>query len=465
MNAKECIFGISKGMETGGFMRSLFVLLVTTCLTQNVFASNKMIVRLDGGVETVRLQQIAQGGKVEALIPELGIYSIETTSSRSALRSEITFLRKQRGVVYVQEDHPVSKRVSAAQIPNDKSFSQQWDMKLDASTWGIDAVNAWGGFGIGGLDPAGNDVVVAVVDGGVDLVHEDLAANIWVNQNEIPGNGKDDDKNGYIDDINGWNAYNNSGDVAEDEHGTHVSGTVGAIGNNSIGVAGINWGAKVMAINGATSSTSTVLKAYGYVLKQKQLWISSGGTQGANVVSTNSSFGVDYGNCKSGSYPAWNDIYNEMGKAGILHAIATANLNIDVDAKGDVPTGCDSPYIIAVTNTQKDGKRNSSAGFGLTMIDLGAPGTGIYSTVPGDSYATMTGTSMASPHVAGAVAYMHSAASTGFSSFYMQNPSAAALALKEVMLKTVTPADSMKNMTVSGGILNLNKAAQAMSSY
>lgn len=445
-------------------MRSLFVLLVTTCLTQNVFASNKMIVRIQAGSETV-VKQLSPGAKVEALIPELGIYSIETSSARSSLRSEITFLRRQRGVAYVQEDHPVSKRVSAAQIPNDKSFSQQWDMKLDASTWGIDAVNAWGGFGIGGLDPAGNDVVVAVVDGGVDLVHEDLAANIWVNENEIPGNGKDDDKNGYIDDINGWNAYNNSGDVTEDEHGTHVSGTVGAIGNNSIGVAGINWGAKVMAINGATSSTSTVLKAYGYVLKQKQLWISSGGKQGANVVSTNSSFGVDYGNCKSSSYPAWNDIYNEMGKVGILHAIATANLNIDVDVKGDVPTGCDSPYIIAVTNTQKDGKRNSSAAFGLSMIDLGAPGTGIYSTVPGDSYSTMTGTSMASPHVAGAVAYMHSAASTGFSSYYMQNPSAAALALKDLMLKTVTPADSMKNMTVSGGILNLNKAAQAMSSY
>ncbi len=446
-------------------MRSLFVLLFATCFTMNVFASNKMIVRIEGKSDTVRAQQIVPGAKVEALIPELGIYSIETPSIRGSLRSEITFIRKQRGVAYVQADHPVSRRVGNRQVPNDKSFSQQWDMKLDATNWGIDAVGAWGGFGIGGLDPAGNDVVVAVVDGGVDLVHEDLAANIWVNKNEIPGNGKDDDKNGYVDDINGWNAYSNSGDVTEDEHGTHVSGTVGAIGNNAIGVAGINWGAKIMAINGATNSTSVVLKAYGYVLKQKQLWISSGGKEGANVVSTNSSFGVDYGKCKSGSFPAWNDIYNEMGKVGILHAIATANLNIDVDVEGDVPTGCDSPYIIAVTNTQKDGKRNASAGYGVKMIDIGAPGTGIYSTVTGDDYGTMTGTSMASPHVAGAVAYMHSAASTDFSSFYMMDPAGAALALKEVMLKTVTPADSMKGKTVSGGILNLNKAAQSMSSY
>ncbi len=442
-------------------MRNLFVVFIAVCVAQSAFAANKMIVRLDGGVETVRAKQLIPGAKVEALIPELGIYSVETSSARGSLRSEMTFIRKQRGVAYVQEDHPVVRR----QAPNDKSFSQQWDMLFDAKNWGIDAVNAWSGFGIGGLDPAGNDVVVAVVDGGVDLVHEDLAANIWVNQNEIPNNGKDDDKNGFVDDINGWNAYNNSGDVTEDDHGTHVSGTVGAIGNNTVGIAGMNWGAKIMAINGATSSTSTVLKAYGYVLKQKQLWVSSGGKQGANVVATNSSFGVDYGNCKSGSYPAWNDIYNEMGKVGILHAIATANLGIDVDAKGDVPTGCDSPYIIAVTNTQKDGKRNSSAAYGLTMIDLGAPGTGIYSTIPGDGYGTMTGTSMASPHVAGAVAYMHSAASTGFSSFYMQNPSAAALALKEVMLKTTTPADSLKGITVSGGILNLNKAAQGISAY
>ena len=181
------IFGISKEMETGGFMRSLFVLLVATCLTQNVFASNKMIVRFEGGVETIQVQKMAPGAKVEALIPELGIYSVQTASSRSSLRSEMTFLRRQRGVAYVQEDHPVSKREIARQVPNDKSFSQQWDMIFDAKTWGIDAVGAWSGFGIGGLDPAGNDVVVAVVDGGVDLVHEDLVANIWENKNEYWG--------------------------------------------------------------------------------------------------------------------------------------------------------------------------------------------------------------------------------------------------------------------------------------
>ncbi len=443
-------------------MKKLFVLLVAVCFAQAAVAGNKMIVRIEQGSDISQFRFMGQKAKLEALVPELGIYAFEMPKGANvSMRSALSTLRKQSGIVYAQEDHPVTMRA----IPNDKSFAQQWDMNLDASNWGIDAVNAWSNFGIGGLDPAGNDVVVAIVDGGVELTHQDLQKNIWVNKGEIAGNKLDDDGNGFVDDINGWNAYNNSGKVDPDDHGTHVSGTVGAIGNNSIGIAGMNWDVKVMAVNGATSTTSVVLKAYGYVLKQKQLWIQSGGKQGANVVATNSSFGVDNGDCSSAQFAAWNDIYNEMGKVGILHAIATANNNVDVDKVGDVPTGCTSPYIIAVTNTQKDGKQNPYSGYGLTTIDIGAPGTNIYSTVTGNSYANMTGTSMASPHVAGAVAYMHSAASTGFSSLYMQNPSKAALELKELMLNSATPTASMKDRTVSGGILNINKAAQSISAY
>ncbi|MBY0384303.1 S8 family serine peptidase [bacterium] len=440
-------------------MKCLFVLLMAACLSQSAMASEKVIVRLQPNVDLSQFKVMGQRAQLEALVPELGIYAV-VTPGRTA-KSVLPTLRQQRGVVYAQADHPVTMR----QTPNDKSFSQQWDMKLDSTTWGIDALGSWAGFGQGGLDPAGNEIVVAVVDGGVQIDHQDLASNIWVNQNEIPGNNKDDDGNGYIDDVNGWDAISNTGTIDADMHGTHVSGTVGAVGNNAMGIAGINWNVKVMPVNGASGTTSVVLKAYGYVLKQKQLWIKTGGKQGANIVATNSSFGVDYGNCKSAEYAAWNDIYNEMGKAGILHAIATANLGIDVDVKGDVPTGCDSPYIISVTNTQKDGTRNSSAAWGLKMIDLGAPGTGIYSLLDQDGYGSLTGTSMASPHVAGAVAYMHSAASTGFNSLYMQDPSQGALALKEVMLKTVTPAPSLNGKTVSGGILNLNKASQAISAY
>lgn len=423
-------------------------------------ASGKIIVRLKPGVSIETFRYLGQKVKAEVLVEDLGIYAIDVPGGRSLERTVLD-LQKNNQMLYAQEDHPITLR----QAPNDKNFSQQWDMKWDATTWGIDALGSWGRFGIGGLDPAGQDIVVAVVDGGVDLTHQDLKNNIWVNKGEIAGNGIDDDGNGYVDDLSGWNAYDDNGDVTEDDHGTHVSGTVGAVGNNSIGIAGINWNVKIMAVNGATSSTAIVLKAYGYVLKQKKLWIQSGGKKGANVVATNSSFGVDYGNCNSKEFAAWNDIYNEMGKVGILHAIATANLDIDVDVKGDVPTGCDSPYIISVTNTLRDGSRSNVAAHGLKTIDIGAPGTGIYSTIPGNSYTTMSGTSMASPHVAGAVAYMHSASSSHFSSIYLQNPADGALALKKMMLDSVSPAPSLKGQTVSGGILNLNKASEAISLF
>lgn len=440
-------------------LRGIVSLLVAGVVTSSAQAET-MIIKFQNG-EAARNFKFMGAKNVEPLVPELGLYSVEIPVSKNGARAALFSLRNAKGVVYAQEDHPVTMRGT----PNDKSFGQQWDMLLDNSNFGIDAVSAWNTYGQGGFDAAGNEIVVAVVDGGVDTRHEDLAANIWVNRGEIPNNGIDDDGNGYVDDINGWNAFSNNGSIPADRHGTHVAGTVGAIGNNGIHGAGINWNVKVMAVAGASGSTSTVLKAYGYVLKQKQLWLSSGGKQGANVVSTNSSFGVDYGNCKTGSYPAWNDIYNEMGKVGILHAIATANLGINIDTEGDVPTGCDSPYIIAVTNTQKDGSKNSGAGWGLKAIDIGAPGTTIYSTLPGNAWGQMTGTSMATPHVAGAVAYMHSAGNTEFNNMYLNDPAAGALALKEMMLKTVTPATSMAGKTVSGGILNVFQAAEAMNTY
>ncbi len=424
----------------------------------SAFANNKVIVKFEQGYDVSNFSYMGSN-KVEALIPELGIYAVELPTKNT--RAAALNIRSLPGVVYAQQDHKVTQRAT----PNDKNFSQQWDMLLDNSNFGIDAVNAWTAFGTGGVDYAGNDIVVAVVDGGVDLKHQDLVANIWVNKGEIPGNGKDDDGTGFVDDINGWNAYNNTGAVTSNGHGTHVAGTVGAAGNNSMHGAGVNWNVKIMAINGSSGNTSTVLKAYGYVLKQKQLWLSSGGTQGANVVATNSSFGVDYGDCSSGEYATWNDIYNEMGSYGILHAIATANLNSDVDVKGDVPTGCTAESIIAVTNTQQNGKRHGSAAYGKTMIDIGAPGTNIYSTLPGNSWGANTGTSMATPHVAGAVAYLHSVASAKFNGMYLNSPEQGALALKEIMLKNVTPNAELNGKVVSNGNLNINKAGSAISTY
>lgn len=442
-------------------VKTIIALLASVSLMGTAQAeSSKMIVKLKPNFNRSKFNFMG-AKKLEPIVPELGIYAIEIPVAKKGMRAAMTSLRSQEGIVYAQEDHKVTPR----NIPNDKSFKQQWDWLLDSSNAGVDAVGAWSKYGPGGHDANGNEIVVAVVDGGVDITHPDLEANIWVNHGEIPNNGKDDDNNGFIDDINGWNAYNNTGAVESDYHGTHVAGTVGAVGNNGINGTGINWDVKIMAVNGSSGSTSTVLKAYGYVLKQKQLWLSSHGKQGANVVSTNSSFGVDYGDCTSNDFPAWNDMYNEMGKVGILSAIATANIGMDIDKNGDVPTGCDSPYIVSVTNTQRDGTKNSGAGWGTKTIDIGAPGTNIYSTLENNGWGSLTGTSMATPHIAGAVAYMHSAASKAFNDAYMKDPAASALALKDIMLKTVTPNPALQGKTVSGGTLNLLNAAEGINNY
>lgn len=395
----------------------------------------------------------------KVLVRKLDIYLVKFDESIS-----IDFaLEKLRGypqVKWVQADHILSQRV----LPNDASFTSQWDMN-QGSDRDVDAPEAWD-ISTGGADPLGNQIVVAIVDGGCQLTHTDLTANIWQNALEVNGtNGVDDDGNGYVDDKNGWDAYNNDGTIPSNDHGTHVSGTVGAVGNNSSMVAGVNWSVKLMEVAASSSQTSVISIGYGYVLDQKTLWWTSGGTQGANVVSTNSSFGVDLANCESGTYPVWNDLYTSMGEVGILSAGATANSNFNVDTQGDVPTSCSSPYLITVTNTTSNDQKNTSAGYGLTTIDLGAPGTSIFSTLPTNTTGSLTGTSMATPHVAGAVALMHAAASVGFANYYMLYPDSAALALKQMLLDGTDPITALNGITVTGGRLNLFNACDAISQF
>lgn len=403
---------------------------------------------------------------VEPLSEELGIYKVTFKgSNEKSMEALAENLSQDDRIKYIQPDHPVKLRSqiqSLVAAPNDPQFAAQWSLN-QSSGLDIDALLAWD-FGVGGVDALGNPIVVAVVDGGVDLTHEDLVNNIWINSKEIPGDGIDNDQNGYVDDINGWNAFTNTGAVASDMHGTHVSGILGAVGNNGKGIAGVNWNVGIMAVNGASGTTSIVLKAYGYVYRQKKLWLDTNGAKGAKVVATNSSFGVDYGDCNSSEYSAWNDIYEEMGRVGILSAVATANIAIDVDQVGDVPSGCTSPYIVTVTNTTAADRLYTSAGWGRSTIDIGAPGTQIFSSVPGNQYRYLTGTSMATPHITGAIAFLDSQVGRSISVLRLNSPGEVALAIKQAMLESVDPVADLRNKTVSGGRLNLYRATQRLHS-
>ncbi len=426
------------------------------------FVEGQLIVRFkDGGAENARAALNPDLFEIErVLVPSMNLFLIRVDPSLDIKHAQ-AILGQNEQIIYSQLDHRIELR---ERVPNDPEFSQQWSLSNASGTGHISATRAWE-LGTGGKDKAGNDVVVAIVDSGMDTSHADLMPNVWINPNEIPGNGVDDDQNGYVDDIHGWNGYSNTGKISSSSHGTHVAGIIGASGNNGSQIAGVNWNVKLMAVQAASGATSVIASGYGYVIEQKKLWLETRGAKGANIVATNSSFGIDFADCKSGDYPVWNDLYESMGKLGILSAAATANRNIDVDVRGDVPTSCGSEFIVAVTNTTREDTRNLGAAYGARSIDLGAPGTSILSTLPGNAVGTKTGTSMATPHVAGAIAFLHSIASPSLHQLSLSDPAAGALAIKSLLLQGTDQTESMKNVTVSGGRLNLHRSAVLASDY
>jgi len=387
----------------------------------------------------------------------MNIWLFEYNPMNLAANQALEIVREYPEVLLAQLNHIMTLRdvTSPNEIfPNDPQFTSQWALHNTGQSGGtpdadIDAPEAWD-IATGGTTATGDEIVVAIVDGGADINHVDI--DYWKNVHEIPNNGVDDDNNGYVDDYDGWNAYNSTGNIPNDSHGTHVSGISGAIGDNGTGVSGVNWNVKIMPVAGSSSSEATVVEAYGYVLEMRARYNASNGAEGAFVVVTNSSFGVDFGD--PNNYPIWCAMYDSMGAQGVLSCAATANLNIDIDIEGDVPTACPSDWLISVTNTTRNDVKNSGAAYGLTTIDLGAPGTSILSTLPGNTYGNLTGTSMATPTVAGVVALMYSAAGPGLMQAHKSNPAETALLVKQWVMDGVDPIASLQGITVTGGRLN-----------
>lgn len=358
-------------------------------------------------------------------------------------------------VKITQFNHFITMRST---IPNDPQFDQQWqyiNTGQDGGTVGadIDMDLAWD-ITTGGVTALGDTIVVCVIDSGIDLNHEDFGSNLWQNHSEIPGNGIDDDNNGYVDDYNGWHPNSNSDNVnPSGGHGTSVAGIVGAKGNNEIGVSGVSWDVKLMIVKNGSLNEASVIETYSYPLTQRKIYNETNGAEGAFVVATNASWGINNG--QPSESPLWCAFYDTLGYYGILSCGATANANFDIDAVGDLPTACPSDYLIAVTNMNRDDEKVTGAGYGLTTIDLGAFGAETWTTGGGGGYTSFGGTSGATPHVTGAIGLLYSVPCPAFASLAKSAPSAAAELIKQVILDGTDHNVSLVNITTTEGRLNV----------
>ncbi len=377
------------------------------------------------------------------LLPGLRLAQVAPEETLDA----VTALRQQPDVLDAEPNYILKADVT----PNDPRFlsNEQYALGL------MGAPQAWD-TRTGSTGPG--KVVIGVIDQGIDFNHQDLAANIWINPGEIAGNGVDDDGNGFIDDVRGFNFVNNNGATfsgsATEDHASHVAGIAGAVGNNGVGIAGVNWSVGLMSLRfldeDGFGSTLKAIDAIQYARTMRNLWVSTGGTKGANIRVLNASFG---GALFSQQFL---DAINQANTAGLLFVAAAGNVdNGTIEPNNDLvphfPSNFDAPNIISVAASNAGDALTSFSHFGATTVDIAAPGNSILSTTPNNTYSFFSGTSMAAPQVSGAAALL-----------WAQNPNLTVQQVKNLLMADGNVITAFGDKILSQRRLNVGNSMQGL---
>jgi subtilisin family serine protease len=388
---------------------------------------NKGIIPTDPQIQMRTIESFSQfDDRLEKVSDNLFLVKFASlTSAQSAVEK----LSSSNDIEYVEPDY----RVHTFFQPNDPSFSQQWAHQV------IQSVQAWD------LSQGSSEVVVAVIDTGTDHNHNDLRDNIWRNPDEIAGNGIDDDGNGYVDDTIGWNFVNNSNSPMADDnpgnHGTHVAGIIGAVGNNGIGVIGASPRVKIMPLKFLSASgsgnISAAVKAIDYAISKRV------------KIMSNSWGGPQYSQ-------ALADAVGRARQAGILFIAAAGNGGSDGvgdnnDSSPNYPSNISSNNVIAVAASNSSDSLTRFSNYGARTVHIVAPGENIYSTKNDNTYQNLSGTSMATPLVSGVVALM-----------YALRPDLSYLQIKQALLDNVDRVTAFQGRVISNGRVNAFRALSAI---
>jgi subtilisin family serine protease len=399
----------------------------------------EVMVKFKPGVSEEAIERITQGlhdqveDEIEAVpgldaIDDLDDVDAETVASEYRKLPEVEYAE---AVFEIEADDLAPSPVT----PSDPQFSAQWALLNDGSRGGtkgadISATYAWS------VTTGSDKVVVAVLDSGVDYTHTDLASNIWIRPNNVPA--YEDRELGTIQDFHGFNAVDDSADPMDDNgHGTHCAGIIGAEGGNDIGIAGVNWKVQIMPLKFMNKSgygtTKAAIEAINYVIDRKKA--------GVNVRVISASWG------STQKSRALEDIIRKAGEAGILFVAASGNASTNNDRSPHFPSSYNLPNVISVAALDRNDQLATFSNYGVKSVAIAAPGVDILSTWLGDEYEEKSGTSMATPVISGVAALI-----------VAHNPNITVDQLREKILASVDPLDSLKGKVATGGRINAAKA-------